>query len=55
VPYFDSLDAVRYLCPELIHHHAELPQAKLGNLDLELDVLLGEAALLDIGAVQEQR
>ena len=54
MPYLDSLNAVRYLCPELIHHHVELPQGKLGELDLQLDILLGGAPLLDIGVVLEQ-
>lgn len=39
---------------EFIHHHIELPQGKLGELNLQLDVFLGGTPLLDIGVVLEQ-
>ena len=53
--YLDCLDAVRYLCPDLISHHVKLPQGKLSELDLQLDDLLEGSPLLDIGVVLEKR
>ena len=48
------LDAVRDLCPDLVHHHVELPQDKLRELDLESDLVVGADPLLHIGVVLQQ-
>ena len=52
--YLYSLDAVRDLRPELIHHHVELLEGELGELYLEPDLIISADVLLDIGVILEE-